>query len=222
MKTRAIASTAAAAALLLAGACSDDGGDDATGGGQPAGQSESTQAPEPSTSEPGSGDPDATGTDDPSEDTSETTEATTGPQDQDLDIELRNLNGVGLRVSRLSFEEGDIFVDAEVVNSSTYDITFHPGNGVGFALRLEDDAGNVYNFVEPEGTENQAIDVASGETVNGTFAFRGPLRGEPEQLTLVTNLYDEDIPRFDIDDEFSPANELYQPGFVVPIELDWA
>jgi hypothetical protein len=211
-----IPSRALAAALVLvlalAAACSDgsDGGGSALADGTattaPASAPEESAPPPPADPDPDTGESGGSGG---------AGRADASPPDQPLDLEVRHPNGVTLRLSRLSFEEGDIVVDAEVVNSSRGEIVFHFGNVTGERLRLVDDNGVEYNFVEPADDED-VIKVAAGETLDGTLAFRGPLSGEPRQLRLVTNLYPRELDGFDITQESDTTN---YPGFVVPIEL---
>jgi hypothetical protein len=147
------------------------------------------------------------------------------PQDEAIDVNLRTPEGVTLTLSRLSFDSGDILVEAEVVNGSTYDITFHPRAGYDTALRLMDDAGQVYPFIETtEGEDcspyicDDGLDLAPGERIGGLLAFRGPLFGEPSRLTLITNLDSENAAGFDVANQTDP----YYPAFVVPMDLTWA
>ncbi len=135
--------------------------------------------------------------------------------DQPLDHEVRHPNGVVLRLSRLTLDSSDIVVDAEVVNSSRSEIVFHFGNVTGERLRLVDDAGVEYNFVEPAEDED-IIEIAAGETLDATLAFRGPLSGRPDRLRLVTNVYPDELDGFDITQE---SDTTQYPGFVVPIDL---
>ena len=206
---------ALALALALAAACSD--GADAGRSSPDDGTVTTAPAPDPEETEPPSSadaDPDAAGTGG-SDESGGAGSADASPPDQPLDLEVRHPNGVTLRVSQLSFEEGDIVVDAEVVNSSRAEIVFHFGNVAGERLRLVDDAGVEYNFVEPAEDEG-VIKVAAGETLDATLAFRGPLSGQPRQLRLVTNLYPRDLDDFDVTGE---SDTTRSPGFVVPIDL---
>jgi hypothetical protein len=202
----------AALALALVAACSDD----ADAGGSSPGDENLTTAPAPDpeeTAPPPSADADPEAGDAGESGDAGSTDAS--PPDQPLDLEVRHPNGVTLRVSQLSFEEGDIVIDAEVVNSSRAEIVFHFGNVAGERLRLVDDAGVEYNFIEPAEDED-VIKVAAGETLDATLAFRGPLSGQPRQIRLVTNVYPRDLDGFDITEESDTARS---PGFVVPIDL---
>jgi hypothetical protein len=196
MNHKALTSVVVTAALLLGAACS--GGDDdagPAGGGNKGGEAAAT----------GDGNNDSVDA-----------EGGGRPQDAGLDVEMRHPNGVVLHVSSIAFEGDDVVLDTEVVNSSRDAITFHPGNYASNRLRLLDDAGQEYNFVETQ--EDQPIDLAPGETLSGTMAVRGPLLGQPEQLRLVTNVYSEDVDAWRLEDELDSS--IY-PGFVVPIELTW-
>jgi hypothetical protein len=192
-----VVAVAAVTALLLGAACSGGDGDAAGTAGAAGGDKGGAAAV-------GDG-----GSDGNSEDGGR-------PQDSALDVEVRHPNGVVLRVSTIAFQGDDVVLDTEVVNSSRDAITFHPGNYASNRLRLLDDAGQEYNFVETQ--EDQPIDLAPGETLSGTMAFRGPLLGQPEQLRLVTNVYSEDVDAWRLEDELDSS--IY-PGFVVPIELTW-
>jgi hypothetical protein len=205
------------ALLLLGAACSDDGEDDAQLTSKPASENDSSSTTANDDDGQGSTTVTADGGEPSGESTGGGTSESEAPEDQDLDVEMRNPYGVTLRVSGLSFDGGDIFVDAEVINSSTYDATITTWDS-GYQLRLVDDAGQTYNYVEAEGQQD-SIALAAGESVEGTFAFRGPLSGQPEQLMLVTGVYDEDIAGFDVNDESTASP--YEPGFVVPFGLTW-
>jgi hypothetical protein len=202
MNHKALTSVVVTAALLLGAACS--GGDDdaaPAGGGDQGGEAAAT----------GDGGNNGNGN------TGNNGNAEGGrPQDSSLDIEVRHPNGVVLRVNSIAFEGDDVALDTEVVNSSRETITFHPGNFASNRLRLIDDAGEEYNFIETQ--EDQPIELAPGDTLSGTMAFRGPLLGETEQLQLVTNVYTEDVGSWKVEDE---SETTYYPGFVVPIELTW-
>ncbi|HEY8545995.1 MAG TPA: hypothetical protein VIL36_13145 [Acidimicrobiales bacterium] len=138
------------------------------------------------------------------------------PQDQVLDIVQRHPNGMTLSVTRLGFEGQDVVVDVEAVNSSREEVTFHQGNWSSGRLKLVDDAGEEYNLIEVE--EDTAIKLAPGEALDATFAFRGPLLGQPDRIYLAVNTYAEDVPTFDPEAETDGA--LF-PAFVVPLDLTW-
>jgi hypothetical protein len=207
MSRRTLTFLALATGLVLGAACSEGGRDD-----------EALPEAHPA------GDTDTDGGASDSGDDGADREAT--PQGQTLDLEMRTPGGVTLTVSRLSFEDGDIFVDAGVVNSSSDDVTFHGGNDGALRskrLRLVDDAGNEYDFVEATYDESSpflgtgGIDLAPGESIRGTFAFRGPLSGEPGRISLVTNVHAADIDGFDLDSQTAGP----YPEFVVPFDLVW-
>lgn len=217
-KHRSFTATAALVVLLVLpiSACSDDDGGDTA---LRTGTSEPTAEPTTTT---------AAGDDE----TSETTEAPATddgpgqgnvPRDQDLDIELRHPNGTTLKLNRLGFDGIDILVDFEVINSGQEKVTFHDGGPGSYRLRLVDDAGEEYNFVEAPHEETPFLDdgaiyVEPGETVSGTLAFRGPLFGEPDRLQFVTNVVAEDIPGYNLDEQYEAAHD---PAFVVPLDLTW-
>jgi hypothetical protein len=137
------------------------------------------------------------------------------PQGQDLDIHMRTPGGVTLTVSRISFEGDDILVDAEVVNGYSDEVEIHGGNDYDSRLRLVDDADQEYTFIE--GADSETIGLAPGETVEGTFAFRGPLSGEPTEISLVINVGPWALDGWNVDDQ-TPG---WYPEFVVPIPLTW-
>jgi hypothetical protein len=89
-------------------------------------------------------------------------------------------------------------------------------------LRLVDDAGNAYNFLlPPEDQSAGYITVEQGETLSGTFAFLGPLIGQPEQLRLVTNVAPDQVDSWSLDNDANRGACCPGPGFVVPIDLTW-
>jgi hypothetical protein len=137
------------------------------------------------------------------------------PRDQVLSIEMVHPNGMTLSLSKSTFSGGDIFIDVELINSSRYAVTIHLGNVTSNRLRLVDDAGHEYNFVEPD-EDKPVISLVSGETLKGRLAFRGPLRGEPKRLSLVMNLSPEEIAGYNLEDE---SDTTRYPAFVVPIDL---
>ncbi|HKE74936.1 MAG TPA: hypothetical protein VKB57_15045 [Acidimicrobiales bacterium] len=211
MTYRRLAPLALAAALLLGGACSHDSDGQAALTSRTASRSDGSSTT--TAGEPGTSTTEPAGTGDGG-----STERGAAPENQNLDVEQRNPYGVTLKVSGLRFEKGDIFVDAELINGSTYDATITTWDS-GEQLRLVDDAGQTYNYVEAKG-DQETIAMDAGESVKGTFAFRGPLTGEPDHLSLVMGVYDDDIDGFDLADK-SKANP-WSPGFVVPFELTWA
>ena len=144
------------------------------------------------------------------------------PQDRDLDVQMRNPDGTTLTVSHVAFDGDNIALDLEFFNGSPRDIFVHSTAGGEGALRLVDDAGNVYNFLVPaEEAASVYTTVAQGETLSGTFVFLGPLIGHPQQLRLVTNVAQDQIDSWTLDDEVNRGACCLEPGFVVPIDLDW-
>src|SRR6266540_3904550 len=152
MRHRMLAPVAVVAALLItvSAACSGDDDDDAV---------LETRSPHNETPVTGAGGEQTTTTATGTDDATDTTGTTKGsgqatgdaPQDEALDVDMRTPGGVTLTLSRLSFDGDDIFVNAKVVNGSTSEVTFHGGNDSALAserLRLVDDAGQEYNFVE--------------------------------------------------------------------------
>lgn len=230
MKHIPLAPLAVAAVLLVGVACADDAGDDRAvvesrtadepSGGATTSTTEATGTDTDTGTGSGAGDASGTdaGDDGDDEGTAEETAGNQVPEDRALDIELRHPSGVTLSLSRMAFESGDVMLDAEVVNSSRSEIVFHFGNVTGERLRLVDDAGTEYNFIEPAEDED-VIKIAAGESLNGTLAFRGPLSGQPDELRLVTNVYPDDVDGFDMSQE---SDSEYSPGFVVPLQLTWA
>ena len=144
------------------------------------------------------------------------------PQDRELDVDVRNPDGTALTLSHIAFEGDNILVDMEVLNGSSRMITIHSTAGGDGALRLVDDTGNVYSFLAPP-EESQAVytTVEQGETLSGTFAFVGPLVGQPDQLRLVTNVAADEIDTWSLDNEVDRGVCCLEPGFVVPIDLTW-
>jgi hypothetical protein len=222
MDTKALAPVAGLA-LLVGVACS--GGDDEPAGPAPTPASEETTttagADAASDEDGGSGSGDPVGAEDPDDPAASDRPAGQGaaaatPAPVDLDVEMRHPAEIVLRVSRLSFEGDDVVVDAEIINSSRNEVTFHPGNWSSGRLRLVDDAGQEYNFVEP--AEDEPILLTPGETVTGSLAFRGPLQGEPAVVRMVNNVHTGSLDTWSPDDETEGST---YPVFVVPIELTW-
>jgi hypothetical protein len=225
MRTKALV-PGVAALLVLAAACSGGGDDEASAGA--ACDPTTTVAPGADRTAPESGSAgEGTGTDGgPGSGSGEAGPGSDGaaggggagrPEGGALDVELRHPNGIVLRLSDLSFEGDDIVVDAEVVNSSRQEVTIHSDNVAADRLRLVDDAGEEYNFIEPE--DESAISLETGETLSGRLAFRGPLLGQPERLQFVVNLTPEEL------DAFDPAQESEStifPSFAIPLELTWS
>ena len=214
------------AALLLAVACSGGGEDEASADAAcdpttTVPESSATTAPpaggEGADTGGGSGSGSDTGSGEAGGGTDTGSGAAGGAEAGPLDVDLRHPTGVVLRLTSLGFEGDDIVIDAEVINSSRNEVIFHSGNSASDRLRLVDDAGEEYNFVEPE--ESTAISLAQGETLSGTFAFRGPLRGQPDELLFVVNLAPEEIGDFDPAEE---SDTTIVPAFLVPLELTWS
>jgi hypothetical protein len=203
MNHKALTSVVVTAALLLGAACSGGDGDaGATDGGNKGGEAAAT--------DDGNNDNNGSGNGSGSDDEG------ARPQGGSLDLEVRHPSGIVLRVNSIAFEGDDVVLDTEVVNSSRETSTFHMGNYSSARLRLVDDAGEEYNFVETQ--EDQPLPLAPGETLSGTMAFRGPVIGQPERLQVVTNVHTEDVGAWRLEDE---TDSTVYPGFVVPIELTW-
>jgi hypothetical protein len=209
---------AVAVAVLLGTTATACGGDDEPAdtarvdSGQP---DRSSSTPPPTTGSDDAGADDSGDADDVGETVGASTDRTL--QEQVLDVSVRNDSGISLAVSRIGPEGADVVVDAVVVNGARDAATFHMGNWASDRLRLVDDAGEEYNLVEVE--EDQAIELAPGETLDATFAFRGPLHGEPERVYLVTNVPTDEVEGFDA--ETATDSTIY-PKFVVPIDLEWS
>jgi hypothetical protein len=169
--------------------------------------------------------PDDSGSDDPAaNDAAAEDPPGQQPQDSDLDIEMRNPDGTVLTLNHIAFEEESIVLDMDVDNGTAGPVDIHSElRGAQGHLRLVDDAGNTYNFVMPADNETGGsyLRVEQGETLSGSFAFLGPLRGHPEQLRLVTHVDPEDVDDWSLDWEENRGACCPGPGFVVPIELTW-
>lgn len=222
MNPRTRAAIALAVAVLVGTACGgdDDEGDTARiDSGQPSAGSEVGDSVTPATGDD-DGTDDTDGTD--GTDTTEADDAGSGsgagatPEDQALDLSVRNDSGISVTLSRIGFEGQDIVVEAQVINAARDEATFHLGNYASDRLRLVDDAGEEYNLIEVE--EDQPIKLVPGDTLDADLAFRGPLHGRPERLYFVTNVPTDRVESFDADTE--PDSTIF-PKFVIPVDLAW-
>lgn len=93
------------------------------------------------------------------------------PRDAMLDIEMRHPRGITVRLTRLAFEGNDIAIDAEIINGADDTMTVVKNRYASDRLRLVDDAGGIYNFIDPP--QDDVIELAPGETVSGTLASAG-------------------------------------------------
>jgi hypothetical protein len=228
---RSLAAAAAALALLvpIGAACSgdDDGPALRTSADGPAATT-ATTGPGGDVSDTGATGSDAGGSDGGSDAGGSDGGSDSGgsqgdvPEDAALDISQRTPGGVTLNVTGLHFDGDDILVDAEFKNGQAdYEVYLYQGYPT-YDLHLLDAAGQAYNFIEPEGegspmSEGQIV-LQPGESLSGTFAFRGPLAGRPDQISLVSNLYDENVATYELEDQ----TEGTYPAFVVPMDLTWA
>ncbi len=203
--TRAAALVAVATLALLGTACTDGGDEKADASS--VGLDSST--PIDSSTDGGN--------DDESEDEGGTVTGDATPQDAPLDVDVRHPNGTTFRMTEIRFEGNDIFIDAEIINGFSRTITLFADPVWGERLRLVDEEGHTYSYV-PAGEGDPDIDLAPGESIEGTFAFRGPLHGRPRQLTLAVNAYDDDFEGFDLASE---TDHTDYPRFVIPLELTW-
>jgi hypothetical protein len=99
------------------------------------------------------------------------------------DLEQRNLDGVAVRVERITFQPDRILVDLHVRNASRVMVALASSPYTGMTLR--DDRGGSYNFEVPK--RNKALKVPPGQTVQTQIAFTGALPVDASTLTLVTN-----------------------------------
>jgi hypothetical protein len=225
MSPRSFTATAAAALALLVpiAACSkgdDDGGVLKTKTTDPDSVRSTTTDPESGNGDNGDGDgststPDGGGSD----------RGSSGdvPEDAALDEHVRTPGGMTLKISKLSFDGDDILVDAEFKNGQASNEAYiYSGNYSTDTLRLVDDDGQSYPLIESKEAgspmaSGQLI-LQPGDSVNGTFAFRGPLAGKSNHLSLVTNVSNGDMGSYQLADQ---AESIY-PVFVVPMDLTWA
>lgn len=212
--TRAAALVVAAILAVVGTACAGDGGDDKADASSVGLDSTTPIDSSTDTTEGEDGD---TG-DDTGDDGDDAVPGDATPQDAALDVDVRHPNGTTFRMTEIRFEGNDIFVDAEIINGYSRTITLFADPVWGERLRLVDEDGETYSYI-PAGEGDPDIDLAAGESIEGTFAFRGPLHGQPRQLTLAVNAYDEDIEGFDLAAETEHTD---YPRFVIPLELTWA
>ncbi len=136
----------------------------------------------------------------------------------DVDVEETHPNGASLRVATLGFEGDEILVDVELANSSDEDVKLHHGHDWETdGIRLVDDAGEEYPLPEDKATEE--IEVAAGDETSDTLTFRGPLRDDPEQLHLVTNMHEDTVDQFDAQEYWEENGDPKFPAFLVPMDL---
>jgi hypothetical protein len=197
------------ALALGAAACGDD---DGGGGGSAIGEATG-------------GDTDSGDGSDGSSDGGDAGGSTGTPQDADLDVQARSSEGATLTVSSIAFEGDNILVDLEVLNGSPEEISIHDTTWTETQLRLVDDEGNAYNFLQPDDAEDISLDaVAQGESISGTLEFMGPLVGETQELRLVTNM-DADLEAIN---DWQPGDTCSNacggkwPGLVAMIPLEWS
>lgn len=138
------------------------------------------------------------------------------PADKDLNLRQRHPGGTLLEVNSLRFDGNSMIINAEFINGANSDVRILVSGGNG--LRLQDNLGNTYNFVVPDGINN-SIELEQGESVGGEFVFLGPVEPEAEELILIVNLYDPINLPFDPDSQFRGAKN---PAFVIEgLELSW-
>lgn len=131
------------------------------------------------------------------------------PQAQELALEDRHPNGTLMRVTGIAFAETSISVDVEVVNGYTEEVQL---NSRG--MWLADDAGNGYNFVDPE--QNSALAVPSGGTLTGTLVFFGVLDGDATSIRLLVNAFNADD-TVNLDTRFDRSTDP-EFSFDIPLE----
>ena len=99
-----------------------------------------------------------------------------------LSIQETHPNGTQLIVSAVRFGDTGTSVDMTVINGSEYDISLNRNGG---NMMLVDDLENEYPVVPPP--DNDDLEVAEGEQLEGSFNFSGRVNPEATSLTLVTS-----------------------------------
>lgn len=138
------------------------------------------------------------------------------PLDADLDIETRHPAGVVIRLNRIAFEGNDILLGAELINGARWSVKLHDDGHPWNLLRLVDEAGQEYHYVE---TDEGDLVLEPGESVTGTLAFRGPLVGRSERVRLVINTRPSAVDNFDMDRQMVGSG--LPTRFVIPIDVTW-
>lgn len=140
------------------------------------------------------------------------TQASPGPRP--LAIEQGHPNGSILRVTGSTVEPTSITVQVEVINGLSREIRLaYAGNTV----RLDDDAGNTYEFIPPG--DNPDLQIRGRGTLTGELVFYGVLDEEATALRLQTSA-SESGPLDAVDVEAESADVYLLVRFSVDIPLE--
>jgi hypothetical protein len=180
-QARVVAATTVSGLLLWG--CSGDGD------GQAAPDPAVTDSDEVDGDDPGgTADPEGEGAADPDAEPGETSDIGTSdgaePVVVDLDLEERTANGTVFRVHRLEVTDLSILVDVEIIGSANF-ATMWFNNQMSTPAVIEDDLGNEYPLIPPEG--NRSLNVKGGEQLEGTLSYQGPLHADVTTVTLRFN-----------------------------------
>jgi hypothetical protein len=167
-------------------------------------------------SEPANDDGPSEGEDDEDAETS-LQSGTSSPQheDQVLDLADRHPMGVVVELHEMRFEGNQILLDVEVTNGSNQMITLASAPWLSDRIRLLDDLGGVYELQATDEERAVLRDIPSGDGVQGTLAFQGPIDRSALQLRFVVNLSDPE--EYDSDDRRAGLFPVFLMG---PIHLD--
>lgn len=179
---RALSAVALVGALALAG-CSgaEDGGSSAT---EASGSGSETAAADPTGSE-------TSGTDATESASAQSDPAAVPDGTRELAISERHPNGTVLDVTGLTIDGRTLVLNAEFFASGPAPITIAVEGGT--AVRLKGSDGTFYRLVPPEDVEDEIIELAPGESIGGTWSFRGPLQPGTTAVTLMVNMYEPSV-----------------------------
>lgn len=154
-----------AMALLIAGCAVFDG--------EKAGETAEAETPEEGEEEHTAGDDDG--------DAGDAGGSAPLPEDVDLDISKSHPNGAVIQLQQVRFTANTIELEVEILNGRDGPIQLNGGLN-SRRLHVGDDVGNEYPFSPP--TDNEAVEVAEGESLEGTLVFLGRVDREATELTV--------------------------------------
>lgn len=102
----------------------------------------------------------------------------------DVDVVERHPNGAVLQVRVVRLSPDAIEVGVEILNGHDGRIQLHAERPAGNRLYAVDDRGNEYPFSPPP--DNETVEVAASESLEGTLVFLGRLDSEARTLTVHT------------------------------------
>lgn len=103
----------------------------------------------------------------------------------DVDVAERHPNGAVLQAREVRLRPDAIEVDVEILNGRDGRIQLHAPHPATRRLYAVDDRGNEYPFSPPP--DNETVEVAASESLEGTLVFLGRLN--PEATTLTVHTY---------------------------------